>query len=230
MIDTDPIELMRRTPIGGAAEIATGLHAFRVPKQRFRYGQSYGLLHDGGTILIDAVHEITKPAVDDLLMRHPPKALLITHSDLLEQAFGTPADLSAWLGNLPVLIHSRDGGNLDGLMPLETSTAIMGDLATSFYHVPGHTPGSVAYFHMPTGYLFTGDNIVGNNYAAEEQEFTHVPFGKDQPWYEFVNGWEAIPRNIVNGVFPLHGQPSFGEDSGQAARDAALLRDKVMHR
>lgn len=226
----EPIAMIHlASPDGGTVEPRPGLHLFRVPKNRFRVGQSYGLIHpDGGTILIDAVHEVTKPAVDALLARHSPKALLLTHADLLEQAFGTPQELRAWLGNVPVLIHSRDSGNLAGLTPLETSNALLGDLEMSFYHIPGHTPGSVAYLHLPTGYLFTGDNIIGGKYGEQEQEFTHVPFGEDQPWYHFVNGWEAVPRNVVRAVLPLHGQPSFGEESGLAARNAALLRDKVM--
>ena len=216
-------------PAGGTVEIIPGLHVFRVPKHRFRAGQSYGILHDGGTVLIDAVHEVTKPAVDGLLARHPPKALLITHSDLLAQAFGSPEELSAWLGNVPVLIHSADSGNLTGLMPLETSTALIADLGFFTYHIPGHTPGSTAYFYHGKGWLFTGDAIVGNNYEKDEQEWTHPPLLEDD-FLTTVLGWEKVPLNLVGGVFPLHGQVGVGVEAGQAARDAALLRERVMTR
>lgn len=214
---------------GGTLKIAGDLHLFRVPKNRFRAGQSYGLLVNGGTVLIDAVHEVTKPAVDALLAHHPPKALLLTHSDLIEQAFGSPEELTAWLGNVPVIIHSKDSGNLSGLMPLETSTALIADLGFFTYHIPGHTPGSTAYLHRTTGYLFTGDAIVGNNYEKPAQEFTHPPI-LEENYPDFVYGWMQVPLNMVNAVLPLHGQPSFGPEAAQAARDAALLEDKVMMR
>lgn len=214
-------------PAGGTVEVASGLHLFRVPKERFRVGQSYGLVHDGGTILIDAVHEVTKPAVDALLARHPPKVLFLTHGDLLNQAFGTMEELSDWLGNVPIIIHSKDGGNLAGIMPLETSTALIADLSFYTYHIPGHTPGSVAYFYHPKGYLFTGDAIIGNHYNAEEQDFTHAPMLEDD-FLSNVLGWEAVPLNLVEAVLPLHGQISMDKDAAKAARDAALLRDKVM--
>ena len=230
-MSVDPVLTIHQTdPTGGTVSPVAGLHLFRVPKNVFRAGQSYGLLHaDGGTILVDAVHAVTKPAVDELLARHPPKALLLTHADLLQQAFGTPQELSDWLGGAPVLIHSRDSGNLAGLQPLETSRAILGDLGVAFYHIPGHTPGSVGYLHLPTGYFFAGDAIVGNNYEAAEQDYTHPPLSEED-FLEFVYGWEQVPLDVINAVLPLHGRPGFGPEHAREARNAALLRDRVMRR
>lgn len=220
-------EIKRISPGGGTIEVTPGLHLFRIPKNRFRIGQSYGLLHDGGTILIDAVHELTKPAVDGLLARHPPKALLLTHSDLIDQAFGSPKDLSAWLGHVPIFIHSKDSRNLEGLMPVETNTAILADLGIHTYHIGGHTPGSTAYFYHSRGFLFTGDAIVGAPYEAEEQYFTHPPFLEDD-FLQSIFGWERIPLNLVEALFPLHGQVSLNAEAAKAARDAALLADAVV--
>lgn len=223
------IQRLRAVPTdGGTFELFPGLHLFRVPKNRFRVGQTYGLIHsDGGTILIDAVHEVTKPAVDELLARHPPKALLLTHGDLIKQAFGTPEELSEWLGGVPIIIHSQDSGNLTGLLPLETSTAVVADLHMYTYHIPGHTPGSTAYLYHPQGYLFTGDAIIGAAYEEAEQRFTHAPM-VEEDFLANVLGWEAVPLNLVKKVLPLHGQPGLEETSAKAARDAALLKDAVM--
>lgn len=226
---TSPIisQIRSVSPHGGTTEIIPGLHLFRVPKNRFRAGQSYGLIHpDGGTILIDAVHELTKPAVDKLLERHPPKALFITHKDLVAQAFGTSEELSAWLGGAPVFIHSKDSGNLVGLQPIETSTGLIADLGMYTYHIPGHTPGSTAFLFHSKGYLFTGDAIVGAPYEEDEQRFTHAPM-VEEDFLNNVLGWEAVPLNLVTKVFPLHGQPGLEESSAKAARDAALLKDAV---
>ena len=212
---------------GQSAVVNERLTLFRVPKQRFRNGQSYALAHGDRTILIDAVHGITREAVDKVLAHRPAAALLLTHSDLVSQAFGSPADLSDWLGGVPVLINSYDTLGRDGLHPIESNTPLLEDLGIAYHHVPGHTPGSTAYLHLPTGYLFTGDIIVGNNYEKPGQHFTHAPIS-DADWALNKVGWEGIPAEGVKAVFPLHGQPSIGPGAFAEARAAGLDRKRLM--
>ena len=212
---------------GQSAVVNEQLTLFRVPKQRFRNGQSYALRHGERTILIDAVHGITRDAVDAVLAERPAAALLLTHSDLVGQAFGSPAALSDWLGGVPVLINSYDTLGRDGLHPIESNTPILEDLGIAYHHVPGHTPGSTAYLHLPTGYLFTGDIIVGNNYEKPQQHFTHAPIS-DADWALNKVGWEGIPAAGVKAVFPLHGQPSIGPTAFAEARAAGLDRKRLM--
>lgn len=225
MVNLPPL---RNLADGSGVELIPGLTFFRVPKARFRRGQSYALTHNGKTVLVDAVHAITREAVDELSARHPrPAALLITHSDLLKQAFGPPAELSKWLDGAPVLINSYDAMGYDGLHPVESNTPLLEELGFSYHHVPGHTAGSTAYLHMPTGYLFTGDIIVGNNYENEQQRFTHPPIAEND--YELnAAGWANIPAHGVKAVLPLHGQPSFGEDAYLEARAAGVDKHNVM--
>lgn len=212
---------------GQSVRINDDLWLFRVPKQRFRNGQSYALRHGERTILIDAVHAITRDAVDRVLAQRPAAALLLTHSDLIGQAFGTPAELSKWLGGVPVLINSYDTLGRTDLYPIESNTPLLEDLEIAYHHVPGHTPGSTAYLHLPTGYLFTGDIIVGNNYEKPTQHFTHAPI-RDADWPLYRVGWENIPEAGVKAVFPLHGQPSIGPGAFAAARTAGLDRKRLM--
>ncbi|CAH0999083.1 hypothetical protein LEM8419_00378 [Neolewinella maritima] len=221
------IASMRAARPGQAVAIDERLTAFRVPKQRFRHGQSYALSHDERVILIDAVHDVTRDAVDHYLAGRTPAALLLTHGDLVSQAFGSPGELSDWLGGAPVLIHSFDTMNRDGLHPLETNTHILEDLSMAYHHVPGHTPGSTAYLHLPTGYLFTGDIIVGNNYEKPTQLFTHAPIS-DADWALNTVGWQGIPAAGVKAVFPLHGQPSMGPNAFGEALSAGLDRKRLM--
>lgn len=44
---------------------------------------------------------------------------------------------------------------------LEAGVKVGSDAAIDAEHVPGHTPGSVAYLHGPSGALFTGDALQG---------------------------------------------------------------------
>ncbi len=212
---------------GESVAIQDNLTLFRVPKQRFRNGQTYALTHENKIILVDTVHSITRDAVDRFLNGRTPAALLITHSDLVGQALGSPAELSDWLGGAPVLIHSYDSMNRTGLHPLESNTPILEDIHVAYHHVPGHTPGSTAYLHLPTGYLFTGDIIVGNNYEKPHQHFTHAPIS-DANWALNKVGWESIPVAGVKAVLPLHGQPSFGPQAFAEAKMAGLDRMRLM--
>ncbi|WP_420459228.1 hypothetical protein [Neolewinella sp.] len=212
---------------GQSVAIQDNLTLFRVPKQRFRNGQTYALTHENKITLIDTVHAITRGAVDRFLNGRTPAALLITHSDLVGQALGSPTELSDWLGGAPVLIHSYDSMNRPGLHPLESNTPILEDIHVAYHHVPGHTPGSTAYLHLPTGYLFTGDIIVGNNYEKPHQHFTHAPIS-DADWALNKVGWEGIPVAGVKAVLPLHGQPSFGPQAFAEAKAAGLDRARLM--
>lgn len=193
------LTVIRSAKPGQSATINDDLTLFRLPKQRFRNGQTYALRHGERTILIDTTHAITRAAVDELLKVRPAAALLITHSDLLGQAFGTPSELSQWLGGVPVLVNSYDIGTHAGLHPIESNTPLLGDLGIAYHHLPGHTPGSTAYLHLPTGYLFAGDAIIGNNYERPGQHFTHAPIA-DAAWALQKVGWETIPAAGVKAV------------------------------
>ena len=212
---------------GEAVTLTKDLTLFRVPKQRFRNGQTYALRHGDKTILIDATHAITRDAVDTLLKVRPAAALLITHADLLNQAFGSPAELSDWLGGVPVLVNSYDIGTRTGLHPIESNTPLLEDLGIAYHHIPGHTPGSTAYLHLPTGYFFAGDTVVGNNYEKTGQYFSHAPIA-DADWALQKVGWDTVPAEGVRAVLPLHGQPSFGKNAFALAKGAGTDRQRIM--
>jgi glyoxylase-like metal-dependent hydrolase (beta-lactamase superfamily II) len=218
---------IRKARPGQAVRVRPDLTLFRVPKQRFRNGQTYALDHHDGVILIDAVHAISREAVEQTVNGRPVHALLLTHSDLLGQALGKPAELREWLGGAPVLINSYDTLGYDDLLPIESNTPLLEDLQIAYHHVPGHTPGSTAYLHLPTGYLFTGDIIVGNNYEKAEQHFTHAPIS-DADWPLNQAGWDGIPEAGVKAVLPLHGQISLDQAAFTEARAAGKDRGRLM--
>lgn len=218
---------IRAAKPGESVTLCDHLTLFRVPKQRFRNAQSYALRHGNKTILIDATHAITRAAVDAVLKVRPAAALLITHADLLNQALGSPAELSDWLGGVPVLINSYDIGTRTGLYPIESNGPLLEDLGVAYHHIPGHTPGSTAYLHLPTGYFFAGDAVVGNNYERTGQYFSHTPIA-DTDWAMQKAGWDTVPAAAVRAVLPLHGQPSFGRNAFALAKAAGTDRQRIM--
>ncbi len=212
---------------GAAFEVGENVHAFRVPKHRFRKGNTYALSRPEGVILIDAIHQVTAAALNKHLAGRKVLAVLLTHSDLVQQAFGPPKLLSHCFNNAPVLIHSADATAAD-LTHLEAAGELLESLGISYFHIPGHTPGSVLYRTEPEQLLFAGDGVIGRRYGSnpEEESASHAPID-DADWEGFVEGWASVLPPI-EAVLPLHGEMMFGPESLVEARAAATLRANVM--
>lgn len=218
------LDFIRATPPGGDVRAADDLVLFRVDKARFRYGQSYALLRGDRMVLVDAVHAATRAAVDRWRGTHAPALLVLTHSDLVGQAFGPLGELSDWLG-APVLVHSADRPGGAG-RPIEEAGDLLDAHGLSYAHVPGHTPGSVALYARPERYLFAGDAAVGPRYDDDAGGFTHPPIA-DADWPAFRAGWAAVD-GPVSAVLPLHGRPALDVGGPSAASGQgfdALRRD-----
>ncbi len=214
-------------PDGAGFEVGENVYAFRVPKHRYRKGNTYALSRPGGVILVDAVHQVTAAALNQHLAGRKVLAVLLTHSDLLQQAFGPPKLLSHCFGGAPVLIHSADAKAPD-LTHLEEADELLEQLGISYYHIPGHTPGSVLYRTEPERLLFAGDGVIGRPYGSDpdDESASHAPIA-EADWTAFVEGWAAV-LPPVEAVLPLHGEMLFGPESLVVARAAATLRANVM--
>lgn len=221
----DIIQKIHQTPPGQDVQALDNLVLFRVDKHRFRYGQSYALLRDDDTmILVDAVHGATRAAVDRWRDRYTPTALILTHSDLVSQAFGSMIEVGNWL-NAPVIIHSQDKRGSTA-QSIEESDDLLQKQQLHYYHVLGHTPGSIMLYAEPEKFLFTGDSAVGANYEKEATDFTHPPMG-DNEWRTFTNGWEKVDLD-VHCLLPLHGKPNFAVDNLDTIKTSLLKPDNVM--
>lgn len=219
-----PLSQIKATSDGHAVALSEDLYAFRVPKARFRHGQSYALLRGENIILIDAVHAITKEAVEELRRKYKVVALLITHSDLLQQAFDRMPALGAWL-NCKVYAHPADHKGQD----LEDVTKAKGFLqlyGLSAHAIPGHTAGSVVYYDQLEKRLFAGDAAIGNNYEKEGTAFTHAPIPSHW-WEAFQEGWKTCPTPVEQ-VYPLHGQPDFEVENWEDFLGSMLDKRNVM--
>ena len=225
---------VRAAPPGEGVRLAGDLSLFRVAKARFRFGQSYALLRDDATVLVDAVHAATRDAVEHVLAEAAPvAALLLTHADLLDQAFGPVEALADWVG-APVVIHEADRRGT-AARPLtfgsradDDANGLLTDLEVMAYPVPGHTPGSTVFVSLRERYVFCGDAAVGPAYdpsavsgrgGAGIGTWSHAPIA-DADWPTFVDGWRAVAA-APRAVLPLHGRPALRLDAG--AHDGTLL-------
>ena len=224
MNPTEVIRKIHETTPGQDVQALDNLVLFRVDKHRFRYGQSYALLRGDQMILVDAVHEATRAAVDRWRERYTPVALFLTHSDLLAQAFSPMSRVAEWI-QAPVLIHSKDR-NGQAVQPVEEADDLLKQHQLQYFHVPGHTPGSGMLYAEPEQFLFTGDSAIGANYERESTAFTHAPIGASD-WDGFERGWKAVDVP-VQGLFPLHGKPSLALEDLGSFKQQLLVPDNEM--
>ena len=226
MNPSEIIQKIAATPPGQDVQALDNLVLFRVDKHRFRYGQSYALLRGDQMILVDAVHEATRAAVDRWRERYTPVALFLTHSDLLSQAFGPLSKVAQWV-SAPVLIHSADRQG-QAVQPVEEAEELLAQHQLRYFPVPGHTPGSSLLYAEPEQFLFTGDATIGANYEKEGTDFTHAPI-RPSDWDNFAAGWNAVTVP-VRGLFPLHGKPAFALENLNSFKQQLLVPENEMRK
>ena len=231
MTDSDRlVETIRQSAPGQSVRLADDLILFRVARARFRFGQSYALVRDDHTVLVDAVHAATRDAVDAVLADAPPVAvLLLTHSDLLAQAWGPPEALADWLGG-PVVIGDADRQGTtarpltDGRRQTGDADDLVRGLGLTPIPVPGHTPGSVVTV-AGEGYVFCGDAAVGPTYDDRTGpgvgEWSHAPIAPAD-WPAFAQGWDRVADAApdAGALLPLHGRPAWAEPGAPSLLDA----------
>jgi glyoxylase-like metal-dependent hydrolase (beta-lactamase superfamily II) len=98
-------------------------------------------------------------------------------------------------------------------MPMATSLLEEGDMIGPFtvLHLPGHTPGSAAFWDKEAGTLFTGDVLFEGTYGR-----TDLPGGNEKEMYTSLRRLFEMDRDIK--VFPGHG------DTTTIGREAAMQR------
>ena len=75
-------------------------------------------------------------------------------------------------------------------------------------HLPGHTPGSVAYWDKAEGILFTGDTLFAGTYGR-----TDLPGGNEQEMVSSLRRLFAMDTDIK--VYPGHGETTtIGQEEG----------------
>ena len=191
----------------------------KVAKFRYRYGNSYMIRHINRKeiLLIDVVHESSKNTIDELISDgYDIQALLLTHGDLIDQAYTNMSQLSRDLNSAPIFAHPLDSKKSSAdIKDIMKSNAIFEKFSLEVYHAPGHTGGSVLlYTPINGGMLFTGDSAVGSPYDNEKFYFERPPIEETSMDSGLAASWKFF-RKPFKHILPLHGKPEFNLSEGR---------------
>ena len=112
------------------------------------------------------------------------KNALNAHRECMTAAGGSPAYVDALWKPLPDADVIFDEGDAAGPF--------------SVLHLPGHTPGSVAFYDESAGVLFSGDTLFQGNWGR-----TDLPGGNEEQLYQSLRRLLGMKSEIV--VCPGHG-------------------------
>jgi glyoxylase-like metal-dependent hydrolase (beta-lactamase superfamily II) len=108
-------------------------------------------------------------------------------------------------------------------IPLEDGQIIeVGEWKILVLHTPGHTPGSVCFFELNTGTLFSGDHV----FPSRRSNAVHRPIGPERPLKEY---WSAMARLVELDpvrVMPGH-EHQFGNFIGRVDELIAVRDNKL---
>lgn len=174
---------------------------------------------DGECIIIDPgfYYEYEKDNFLSFLKNNQltPKLLLNTHCHL-DHVFGNKFIASEY--NLKLKTHRLEEAVLQmaptaGLMYelpfdnyvgeiefLEEGDKIkLGDDELEIFHIPGHSPGSICFYHAGQGFLISGDTLFKNSIGR-----TDLPGGNHQDLITNIKEkLFSLPENVA--VYPGHG-------------------------
>ncbi len=222
------IKKIENKKVGEAVELLKVLWAFRLPKHRYRYGQSYLVIRDKRAFLVDAVHSETKEAIKAILEKNNATvvAIILTHGHLIGQLGGTSSEVSSWFNNAPILAHPSDITSANGIQEIIKNMELLSEFNLQFEHFGGHTPGSIIIHYPKEGLVFSGDVAIGSPYDSEDNVLDRPPLQSTDET-QVIDMWS----NMIfepNAILPLHGKPVFGEENVKHALVHLVKKDSIM--
>ena len=174
------------------------------PSNVYFVGDSEIIIIDAGYPTDEARDSIIKAWSD--LGRPEVKSFLITHVHIDHAG---SLDVIKSEIDAPVCIHRLEAGRFDMMFPVEHEfrTIDEGDIISikghnvKAMHMPGHTAGHLCFYDESNGILFSGDMIIGSDFAV-----IVPPDGDMREYMKSLYRAKTLPVKII---LPGHGSPVY---------------------
>ncbi|MGB3591382.1 MAG: MBL fold metallo-hydrolase [Nonlabens sp.] len=210
------LDELRTAVFGNPVKILPDTFLLKFDKNHYRFGNGYVLKHRNqrDLVLIDAVKEEHRETLQRYVENgFKIKAILITHRDLLEQAYKPVKDIARDL-DTNYFIHPLDSNGDDRALDITGYHDTFKAFDLSIFHLPGHTNGSVVIYCGLNKALFTGDSAVGSEYGLDEYYFERPPMESAEKDLALRESWKSLSVDFAH-ILPLHGKPQFDLSSEQ---------------
>lgn len=216
------LDELRTATFGSSVKILPDTFLLKFDKYQFRFGNGYIIRHRNNRelVVIDAVRKEHKEELARLVESgYNIRAILLTHSDLIDQAYAPLKSIMSEL-DTQIYIHSLDMQSTD-CRDITSYDDVFKEFDLSIFHTPGHTGGSVVIYCGIHKTLFAGDSAVGAPYESDDYYFDRPIITSDSKDFALSESWRSIVVEFQH-LLPLHGKPQF--DINDVQRDDILRR------
>ncbi|HZO36025.1 MAG TPA: MBL fold metallo-hydrolase [Solirubrobacteraceae bacterium] len=174
---------------------------------------TYAVLADGASLIVDASFEYLLPAIAELAAAgRPPAGLVLSHRHLAGNGDAFAAFMS--LFDAPVLMHPFDIAHPQALRAgIAFADITASDIPARFgldvIHFPGQTEGSIMLYRPRDALLITGDSAMGTTKPQDREGLRRLVRAPAQTSISdelLRRNWERFDLPIAH-IAPYHGTP-----------------------
>lgn len=224
-MDTEKIEIysrldeLRTAVFGTVHKILPETFLMKTKKFQHRFGNTYAVRHTNRKeiILIDAVRPENKEALQGFLSKgYTISAILLTHGDLLAQAYASMEQIKKDVGGAPIFIHPLDmHSQSKSLKDITAKHQVFKHFDLDVFHFPGHSGGSVVIRSgINGGMIFTGDSAIGSPYEQDDYSFVRPVIQEHTKDFALAEAWKGFAADFEH-FLPQHGKPQFDLDEDE---------------
>lgn len=181
--------------------------------------QGYAIRHLNrkDLLLIDTVSEGAKKGIKHLVEEgYTIKAILITHKEVMKNAYADWNEISEDAGKAPIFTHpmntNGEAFNFKNIMDKNTILEHFSISVRDFPSKAGET--AVIYSEINNGMLFSGDAAIGSPYDSEKEEVMRPDLENENKNFSLADSWSSVMWEFTY-FFPFRGKPKFNLEEGE---------------
>ena len=181
--------------------------------------QGYAIRHLNrqDIILIDAIGKGAEKGIKHLIEEgYKIKGILLTHKEILQQAYASLQQISDDAGGAPIFTHPVN--NTDSSFKVKDITKkheLYEHFSIDLRDFPANSGEAVViYSGINEGMVFAGNSVVATPYDKEGDQMNRPDIGSDNKNMGISESWRTFMREF-RYFFPYKGKPKFNLSEGQ---------------